>query len=463
MRTMHIAPVAGIILAAGKGTRMVSALPKGLHTVCGLPMVELIGRAMKGAGIPKPILVVGYGGEQIRDILGAEYDYAWQREQLGTGHAAQMAAPLLRDHVGPVLIVPGDTPLLSSEALCALQRRHQECEAACTVATVEMSDPTGYGRVVRGKDGNLLHIVEEKDADAETRALREVNLSVYCFDGPTLLRHLPALNNQNAQGEYYLTDVIEAIVREGGRVIVERYGDADTFMGVNDRWQLAVAEKVMRQRILRSHAINGVTIRDIDSIFIGPDVKIAADAVIEPCTTLNGQTSIATGCRIGPFTIVDDSEIGEDSLVYMSRLSESKLGKQVKCGPFANLRPKSILGDRVKVGNFVEVKNATLGEKAAASHLTYIGDASVGAGSNIGAGTITCNYDGFAKHKTVIGEDVFVGSNSTLVAPITIGDGAFIAAGSVITKSVPGNALGIGRAHQEVKEEWAAHWRNKKK
>ncbi len=462
MIIMQIGPVAGIILAAGKGTRMISALPKGLHTVCGLPMVELIGRAMKGAGIDKPVIVVGYGGEQVEEALGNGYQYAWQREQHGTGHAAQMAAPLLASHIGPVLIVPGDTPLLDSAALCTLIQKHQENGAACTVATVEMSDPAGYGRVVRSDEGNLLQIVEEKDADAATKAIREVNLSIYCFDGPTLLRHLPKLSNSNAQSEYYLTDVIEAIVKEGGRALVERFGDTNTFMGVNDRWQLAIAERVMRQRILRAHAINGVTIRDIDSIFIGPDVKIAVDAVIEPCTTINGHTTIGRGCRIGPYTIVDDSEIGDDSLVYMSRLSQAKLGKEVKCGPFANLRPKSVLGDRVKVGNFVEVKNATLGEKAAASHLTYIGDASIGAGSNIGAGTITCNYDGYAKHQTKIGQDVFVGSNSTLVAPITIGDGAFIAAGSVITKDVPGDALGIGRAHQEVKEEWAAHWRKRK-
>ncbi len=458
---MQIAPVAGIILAAGKGTRMKSEIPKGLHTVCGLPMVELIGRAMRGAGVRRPMLVIGHGGQSIQDALGEGYDYVWQTEQLGTGHAALMASANLKGHTGPVLIVPGDTPLLEASDLCAVVRRHKDAEAHCTVATVEMRDPGGYGRIVRSADGNLLRIVEEKDADAEIRAICEVNLSIYCFDGPTLLRHLPALKNENSQGEYYLTDVVQAIVDEGGRAIVEGLQDPDSVIGVNDRWQLANAEKTLRRRILKSHALSGVTVRDVDTIFIGPDVKIAPDVTIEPCTTLNGSTTIAGGCRIGPYSIIDDSEIGEDSLVYMSRLSESRLGKQVKCGPFANLRPKSVLGDKVKVGNFVEVKNARLGERAAASHLSYLGDASVGAGTNIGAGTITCNYDGYGKHRTEIGAGTFVGSNSTLVAPITIGDGAVIAAGSVITHDVPGHSLGIGRSRQEVKEEWAIHWRKR--
>lgn len=460
---MTIAPVAGIVLAAGKGTRMKSELPKGLHTVCGLPMVELIGRAMKGAGIERPIMVIGHGGESVQEALGSNYSYAWQREQLGTGHAARMASEFLTGHKGAVLVLPGDTPLVNPESLCHLIQVHQESKALCTLATVEMPDASGYGRVIRDGAGDLAKIVEEKDATAEERKSREVNLSIYCFDGPTLLRLLPTLGNQNAQGEYYLTDVVTAILAEKGRVVIERFDDPDTFMGVNDRWQLAIAERVLRRRILKAHALNGVTLRDIDSIFVGPDVKIAADAVIEPCTTLNGTTSIGSGCRIGPYSIIDDSVIGDESLVYMSRLSEARLGRGVKCGPFANLRPKSVLGDRVKVGNFVEVKNAQLGEGSAASHLAYLGDASIGARTNIGAGTITCNYDGFAKHRTEIGTGAFVGSNSTLVAPITIGDGAIIAAGSVITHDVPADALGLGRSRQEVKEEWALHWRKRKK
>lgn len=442
---------------------MKSDLPKGLHTVCGLPMVELVGRAMKAAGIERPIVVIGHGGEKLQEALGEGYDYAWQREQHGTGHAAQMAAPLLEGKLGSVLIVPGDTPLIDAASLCALIQRHQEGGAVCTVASVKMPDPAGYGRLVRNDSGELMKIVEEKDATSAERAIQDVNLSIYAFEIAVLLRHLPHLKNSNAQGEFYLTDVIAAIASEGGKVLVESFPDADTFAGVNDRWQLAQAEKALRTKILRFHALAGVTIRDIDTTFIGPDVRIAPDSVIEPCTTLNGNTKIASGCRIGPYSIIDDSVIGEDSLIYMSRLSEAKVGKGVKCGPFANLRPRSVLGDRVKVGNFVEVKNAELGEGAAASHLTYLGDASIGAGSNIGAGTITCNYDGFAKHRTEIGKEAFIGSNSTLVAPITIGDGAFIAAGSTITKDVPPDSLGLGRARQEVKEEWALHWRKRKR
>lgn len=459
---MFSAPVAGVILAAGKGTRMKSDLPKGLHTVCGLPMVELVGRAMKRAGIEHPIVVIGHGGEEIKEALGEGYHYVWQREQLGTGHAAQMAAPKLGGGRGCTLIVPGDTPLIDSASLCAMIQRHQEGQAACTIATVEMPDPSGYGRLVRNDKGEVARIVEEKDASAAEKAIREVNLSIYCFASDALLRHLPNLSNQNAQGEFYLTDVVAAIAGEGGKILVERFTDPAIFAGVNDRWQLALAEKALRLRILRHHAIEGVTIRDPDSTFIGMDVKIEPDAVIEPCTTLSGQTRIAAGCRIGPYSILDDSVVGEGSLVYMSRLSEATVGESVKIGPFANLRPKSMIGDRAKIGNFVEVKNSTVEEGSAASHLAYLGDATIGARTNIGAGTITCNYDGYAKHRTVIGKEAFVGSNSTLVAPVTIGDGAFVAAGSTITHDVPPNALGLGRARQEVKEEWAVHWRKRK-
>jgi len=435
---------------------MKSDLPKGLHTVCGLPMVELIGRALKGAGIAKPIVVIGHGGEQMQEALGNSYDYAWQREQLGTGHAAQMAAEHIKA-AGIVLVVPGDTPLITSEGLCELIGEHLKSGAQCTVGTVELADPAGYGRVIQ--EGERVRIIEDKDATTVQRKVRDVNLSIYCFDAKTLLAELPKLKNENAQSEYYLTDVIQAIPK----VHIKRFDDSDSVMGVNDRWQLAMAEKAMRLRILKSHCLAGVTVRDPDSVFIGPDVHIDVDATIEPCTTLNGTTRIGSGCRIGPYSILDDSVVGPGSLIYMSRLSEVKIGAKVKVGPFANLRPGTVLEDGVKIGNFVEVKKSHLGEGAAASHLTYLGDASIGARTNIGAGTITCNYDGFAKHRTEIGENAFIGSNSTLVAPVNIGDGAFVAAGSTITQDVPDNALGVGRSRQEVKEEWALHWRARKK
>ncbi|MBI1755517.1 MAG: bifunctional UDP-N-acetylglucosamine diphosphorylase/glucosamine-1-phosphate N-acetyltransferase GlmU [Fimbriimonas ginsengisoli] len=460
---MQATPLAGIILAAGKGTRMKSDLAKGLHPVCGLPMVELVVRAMREAGVERPIVVIGHGGEAMKQALGEDCDYAWQREQLGTGHAALMAAEFLAGYDGPVLVAPGDAPLLTGAALKRLAGYHRKMQAECTLASVELDDPTGYGRIVRDKLGLLTRIVEQKDAYEGVREIKEINVSVYCFDARTLFRLLPTLGKNNSQGEYYLTDVLAAIVKEGSHALVEKFEEPETFLGVNDRWQLAEADKALRRRILRKHALSGVTIRDPDTVMIGPDVSIGHDAIIEAGTTLGGKTEVGPGCRVGPYTIVDDSVLGRNCLVYMSRLSEARLGDEVKVGPFANLRPGCVLENRVKVGNFVEVKNSTIGEGAAASHLAYLGDTSVGPGTNVGAGTITCNYDGFAKHRTEIGANAFIGSNSTLVAPITIGDGALIAAGSVITRDVPADALGLGRAKQEVKENWAAQWRKRRK
>lgn len=454
--------VAGIILAAGKGTRMKSDLPKGLFAACGVPMVELIGRAMRGAGIDRPVVITGHRGELLREALGDGYEFAVQEQQLGTGHAAMMARDALAHHVGPVVVTPGDTPLLTSEALNGLIDTHLREGAECTMATVVFEDPTGYGRVLRDADGVACRIVEEKDATPEQRLLKEVCVSVYCFSGPTLFRLLPTLSTDNAQGEYYLTDMIAAVYEDGGRVATHAFEDAETMLGVNDRWQLAQASAILRGRILRRHAKNGVTIVDPTNTYIGFDVEIGADTTVHPMTNIEGRTVIGEACEIGPNTRVEDSTIGRGCTVLMSHLARAEMRDGARCGPYANLRPGAVLGEDVKVGNFVEIKNATLGPKASVSHLTYIGDAEIGARTNVGAGTITCNYDGFAKHRTVVGEGAFIGSNSTLIAPLTIGDGAFVAAGSVINKEVPANALAVGRSRQEVREEWAAQWREKK-
>ena len=455
--------VAGIILAAGKGTRMKSELPKGLFAACGVPMVDLIGRAMRGAGVARPVVVTGHQGNLLRDALGDGYDFATQAEQLGTGHAALMAADALAGHVGPVVVTPGDTPLLTAEVLNGLIEKHLSAGAECTMATVRFEDPTGYGRVIRDAQGQACRIIEEKDATPAERQIRETCVSVYCFDGPTLFRLLPTLSTNNAQGEYYLTDMIGAVYDDGGRVETHEIADAVTMMGVNDRWQLAQASAVLCGRILRHHALNGVTIVDPANTYIGLDVSIGVDTILHPGSIIEGNTSIGADCRIGPNTRIVDSQIGDGCRVLMSHLAGAVLDDGARCGPFAHLRPGAVLGKCVKVGNFVEVKNATLGDQCCASHLTYIGDAEVGANTNVGAGTITCNYDGFAKHRTTIGENAFIGSNSTLVAPLVIGDGAFIAAGSVITKDVPADALGMGRSRQEVREGWAGVWREKKR
>lgn len=457
---MSTLPVAGIILAAGKGTRMKSDLPKGLHEVCGLPMVEHVARALRGAGVERIVIVIGHGGELIQQRLGDAYEYAWQREQHGTGHAAQMAAPLLAGFQGEIVIAAGDTPLVSSEMFSDLIHGGS-AGTKCLIASSNVENPKGYGRIVRNGIG-VQRIVEEKDANEDEKTIQEVNSSIYCIDGPTLLDCLPRLKNDNAQGEYYLTDVV-AMVAEHAAADAMVFDDPDILIGVNDRWQLAGADKKMRERILRKHAESGVTIMDPGTTYLGAEVEIGADTVLEPSTMIMGKTKVGKACRIGPYTRIENCEIGDDVMIYVSYLKEAKLHDTAKVGPFAHIRPGSELYPDVKVGNFVETKNAILETGVKASHLTYIGDAIVGENSNIGAGTITCNYDGFNKSRTEIGRDTFVGSNSTLVAPIKLGDGLFVAAGSVVTSGdYPSGALVVGRSRTEVKEQWAAQWRNKK-
>lgn len=440
---------------------MKSDLPKVLHRICGLPLAEWVGRAMISAGINRPVMVIGHGGELLQDALGEKYEYVWQRDQLGTGHAALQAAELMAGCDGPVVIAPGDTPLISAEVLAQLIAHHQATGASCTVATAFLQDPSGYGRILRDGTGSVSRIVEEKDATDSEKTIREVNSGIYVFDGTTLFGILPNLGNENKQGEYYLTDALEAAGKEG-KIESVSFDDPGLLMGVNDRWQLAEAEGIMRQSILRRHALNGITLQDPDTTYIEADVQIGRDSFVQAGTHLRGKTSIGESCRVGPNSLLIDSSVGNECTILMSHLYQAKVGNKVKVGPFANLRPGAVLGDNSKIGNFVEIKNAQLGQSVAASHLTYIGDASIGDGSNIGAGTITCNYDGFEKFQTKIGAGAFVGSNSTLVAPLTIGDGAFVAAGSVITNDVPAEALALGRARQEVKEGWVQRWRNRK-
>ncbi len=460
---MQSLSIAGMILAAGKGTRMKSDLPKGLHRICGIPMVEHVARAMKAAGVQRPIIIIGHGGELIQEALGDGYDYAWQHEQLGTGHAALMAKELLADHHGPVIVAAGDTPLLQPTIFAELFEAHNSAGAAMTLSSSILPDPSGYGRIIRDSEGKPTRIVEHKDASEAERAVNEINVALYCFDCETLFRILPTLSNSNAQGEYYLPDVLEVIQKEGGVLAAKVYEDQDVTVGVNDRWQLALAENELRTRILQRHAVSGVTLRNIDSISIDVDVTIGGDAVIEPGTILTGKTSIGSGCQIGPYSRIHNSVIGDGSAVVSSYVDSAIVGQNAAIGPFAHLRPRANIGDQAKVGNFVEIKNAQIHEGAKVSHLSYIGDATVHEAANIGAGTITCNYDGFNKHRTEIGENAFVGSHSTLVAPVKIGARAIIAAGSVITHDVPDDAAAFGRARQETKEGWADRWRKIKK
>jgi bifunctional UDP-N-acetylglucosamine pyrophosphorylase/glucosamine-1-phosphate N-acetyltransferase len=371
------------------------------------------------------------------------------------------AAAILADHDGPLLVCAGDTPLLSAETLAGLVEAQRSSGAAASMATFMLEDPYGYGRVLR-TDGRVSRIVEEKDCTDEEAAVDEVNAAVYCFDAQALFTELPRLGNENAQGEYYLTDIVARFYQEGKGVDGVMFDDESEFIGVNDRWQLSEATWLMRLAILGNLATSGVTIVDPNSTHIGVDVEIEPDTTILPGCVIEGNTKIGAGSHIGPNCWIKDSQIGERCRVFMSHMDGAAMEAGSRCGPFSNLRPGARLRRAVKIGNFVEVKNSEIEDGVSVSHLTYIGDAHVGAGSNIGAGTITCNYDGYTKSRTEIGKGAFVGSNSTLVAPVKIGAGAFVAAGSVVTKDVPDEALAVGRARQENKEAWAKQWRKRK-
>ena len=460
---MYAPPVAAIILAAGKSTRMRSKLPKPLHPVCGLPMTTHIIRACRNAGAERIVVIVGHEAEAVKAGLGDGVEYALQATQRGTGDAAKAAIDLLDDWQGTILIIAGDAPLLRTETLSSLLEHHHQKSAAATLLTAFLDDPTGYGRVIRNNDGSVARIVEEKDATPEQRAIKEWFPSFYAFQGQALWDSLLKVTPHNAQNEYYLTDTIGILVEQGSAVEAVPVADVREVLGVNNRVQLAEVGAFLRQRILTDLMLSGVSIPDPASTYIDADVTIGQDTTILPNSHLHAGTVIGEDCCIGPMCIIRNSKIGNNVQVVASQITDSTLEDNVKVGPFAHLRPQTYLGQGVKIGDFVETKNATFAPNSQASHLAYIGDAEVGEGTNIGAGTITCNYDGFLKYRTKIGAGAFVGSHSTLVAPITIGDNAITAAGSVITEDVPENALGIGRERTVIKPEWATQFRARKR
>lgn len=458
---MSDSPCAAVILAAGKSTRMKSRLPKPLHPVCGLPLTSHVAEACRLAGVGRIVVIVGHGAEAVKAGLGADNEYALQAEQRGTGHAAQSAEAALQDFDGAVLVLAGDVPLLRAETLRHLLDHHQEMSASATLLTSVLDDPTGYGRILRAADGTVARIVEHKDATPDQRAIKEWNPSIYCFSARSLFSALQDVRPNNVQGEYYLTDVIGLMAERGLRVEAVRVEDAEEVLGVNSRVELAEVGRILRRRILTDLMLSGVTVTDPLSTYVDVGVTVGQDSVIEPQTFLYRETEIGEGCVIGPFTRISNSTVGDATTILASQVVDSRIGNHVKIGPFANIRPGCTLADGVKVGDFVELKNATLGEKVSASHLSYIGDAEVGARVNLGAGVITCNYDGYKKSRTVIGEGAFVGTNSALIAPVTIGEGALVAAGSTITHDVPADALAVARAKQENKPEYARRRRER--
>ena len=456
-------PVAAIILAAGKSTRMRSKTPKMLHPVCGLPMTAHVIRACRAAGVSRVALIVGHEADKVMAGLGDEVEYAHQTTQRGTGDAVRAAESLFEGWKGTILVLAGDIPLLPAATLKRLIEQQQASNAAATMLTATLEDPTGYGRILRNDIGQVIGIVEQKDATETQKAIKEWNPSIYAFDSEALWSSLAELQPNNAQGEYYLTDTVGILNRNGKTVKAISAESSSDVLGVNNRVELASVAESMRSRILNDLMLSGVTITDPSNTYIEVDVEIGQDTVIEPNTYLYRGTKIGEDCHIGPMTRISKSELGNEVHVVSSQIVESVLENGVKVGPFANLRPKTHLGERVKIGDFVETKNAKFGAGSQASHLSYIGDAEIGEGTNIGAGSITCNYDGYKKHKTIIGKNAFIGSNSILVAPVTLGDGAFTAAGSVVSKDVPEDTLAIARPELIFKEGWAARYHRRMK
>jgi bifunctional UDP-N-acetylglucosamine pyrophosphorylase / glucosamine-1-phosphate N-acetyltransferase len=451
-------PPQALILAAGKGTRMKSGRAKVLHPVLGVPMLEHVVRAVAAAGAAPVAVVVGYQADTVeRAFEGRGLAFVRQDPPLGTGHAVQAARATFAAHPDrTLLVVNGDLPLLRPETLERLLARHRESGPAATLLTVALDDPGAYGRVLRDDDGGVRAIVEARDASAEVRAVREINAGLYVFEVPALLGVLDALQPQNAQGEYYLTDVIGLLRRGGQRVEAVRAEHPAEALGVNSVAELAEAGRLLRARRTQALMAAGVGIEDPDSTHVGLDVVVEADATLRPYTFLEGRTVVHAGATVGPFVRLVDTEVGQGAQILdHCLLRQSTVGEGAVVGPFAHVRPESRIGARAKVGNFVELKKTTLGDGSKAPHLSYIGDATVGPAVNIGAGTITCNYDGTHKHPTRIEAGAFIGSDTTLVAPVTVGEGAYVAAGSAITEDVPAGALAVARARQVIKPGWA--------
>ena len=461
MADLHI-----VILAAGKGTRMKSALPKVLHPLAGRSLVEHVLRTADILNAASTVLVVGHGADDVRAAL-AEHpglDFVVQAPQLGTGHALMQTEPVLAGKTGTLLLLYADVPLLESGTLLRLLERHRNAKASATVLTAALDDPYGYGRIVRDQSGDILRIVEERDASGEEREIKEINSGIYALSMGPLFDALRSLATDNSQGEYYLTDLVSIYRQRGLRVETLCLESAAELRGVNSRVDLAELSALLRARKNRELMLAGVTLDDPVTTYVQGDVSIGADTVIGPGVLLEGRTTIGERCRIHAGSRLTNMTIGNDVVILdHSVLTDSTVADGAHIGPLAHVRPQSIVGEGARIGNFVELKKTRLGNHSKANHLAYLGDATIGDHTNIGAGTITCNYDGVKKHQTIIGDGVFVGSDSQLIAPVTIGKGAYVAAGSSITEDVPEDALGIARSKQTTKPGWAAERRARRK
>jgi bifunctional UDP-N-acetylglucosamine pyrophosphorylase / glucosamine-1-phosphate N-acetyltransferase len=461
---MIMKTLTAVILAAGESKRMRGSRPKALHLLSGRRLIDYPVRVARALGA-RIVLVVGRGADDVRAAVGESPDLAYveQKERLGTAHALLQARGACGDGAGAVLVLPGDQPLMSDALLRALVDHHRSTGAAATLLTAEVEEPAGYGRVIR-EGGRPVAIIEDRDATPAQRAIREIGTSTYCFDARRLWPALDRVTPQNDQGEHYLTDVVSILAASGVPVEALAAPHPEECMGINDRKQLAEVAAVLRRRTLERLMVEGVTILDPAATYVDDTVVVGADTVIYPGTVLEGATAIGAECVVGPGCHVSGSRIGDRvTLRPYCVLSDAVVEAEAQLGPFCHLRPQSHVGAGARIGNFVELKKSKIGRGAKVPHLSYVGDATVGDNANIGAGTITCNYDGVAKHETKIGAGAFVGTNSSLVAPVTIGAGAYVGAGSVITKSVPAGALAVARARQEIRAGWAARKKKTRK
>ncbi len=443
-----------VILAAGMGTRMKSKMPKVLHKVCGKPLSKWVIDASEAAGADKVCAVVGHKAETVKEVLGDVCEFALQAEQKGTGHAVMQAIDVIKNSKGEVVILNGDTPLITAETINKAIEYHKNNGNQATVITAILDDATGYGRIVRDNDGSVLKIVEQKDASKEEKKINEVNSGMYVFDAQSLVYALDKITPNNAQGEYYLTDTLEILLSAGKKIGGYAISDNDEIRGINDRVQLNEAEKIMQKRINEYHMRNGVTMRNPESVYIEDGVEIGNDTEICQNVTIKSGTKIGSDCVIGSGSMLDRAVIHDGVDVLSSVILESEVDEGTHVGPFAYIRPNCHVGKEVKVGDFVELKNSNIDDGTKISHLTYIGDSDVGKRVNFGCGTVTCNYDGKKKYRTTIGDVCFVGCNTNFVSPINVGDGVYIAAGSTITEDIPENSLSIARARQVNKEGW---------
>ena len=443
-----------IVLAAGKGTRMKSKLYKVLHQVCGKSMVEYVVEAAQAIKPDKIVTIVGNGAEEVKKVLADKSEFVLQKKQLGTGDAVLTASDELAAEKGATLVITGDTPLFTSQTFQKLFDYHQSKGNAATVLTAQAPNPYGYGRIIRDEQDNVLRIVEQKDATAAELKINEINTGVFCFDNQLLFSALKKVDNHNAQGEYYLTDVLEILRNKGQRIGAYKMPDFSESLGVNDRSALAQATKIMQKRINKKHMANGVTFIDPDTAYIDADVKIGCDTLIEGNVVIKGNTEIGDDCVVTSGSRIIDSKIANNVTVTSSTVEQAEMDDFSDVGPNSHLRPKAIIRKGAHIGNFVEIKNAEIGENSKVGHLTYIGDATLGKDVNVGCGTIFANYDGVKKDHSNVGDRAFIGSGATLVAPVNIADHAFVAADSTITKDVAKYEMAIARGRQVNKPDY---------